>query len=67
MAPGKQVGLLKVPFPVTATSFEKDPSSDKVTVVHARYEKPADGGPPKKPKRYILQCLKRLKCLLYTC
>ena len=61
MAPGKPVGLLKVPYPVTATSFEKDPSSGKVTVVHARYEKPADGGPPKKPKRYILQCRERVR------
>ena len=67
MAPGKPVGLLKVPYPVTATTVEKDPSSGKVTVVHARYEKPADGGPPKKPKRYYSNVAKEPRCLLYSC
>lgn len=49
MAPGKPVGLLKAPYPVTAKSFEKD-ESGRVTVVHASYDKPADGSAPKKPK-----------------
>lgn len=49
MAPGKPVGLLKVPYPVVATSFEKD-QEGRVTVIHARYDKPADGSAPKKPK-----------------
>ena len=53
MAPGKPVGLMKVPYPVNATSFEKDPTSGQMTVVHAKYEKPADGAAPKKPKRYF--------------
>ena len=53
LAPGKSVGLLKVPFPIKATSFEKDDSSDKVTAVHAVYEKPNEGTAFKKPKTYI--------------
>ncbi|ODM16179.1 Glutamine--tRNA ligase [Aspergillus cristatus] len=52
MAPGKPVGLLKAPYPVTAKSFEKD-ESGRVTVVHASYDKPADGSAPKKPKAFI--------------
>ncbi|KAL9039684.1 MAG: hypothetical protein Q9180_002380 [Flavoplaca navasiana] len=53
LAPGKTVGLLKVPFPITATSFEKDPSTGQVITVHAKYEKPSDGSAPKKPKSFI--------------
>ncbi|MCJ1361137.1 hypothetical protein MMC16_000234 [Acarospora aff. strigata] len=53
LAPGKSVGLLKVPFPITATSFEKDPATGLVTSVHATYEKPEDGVSFKKPKSYI--------------
>lgn len=53
LAPGKTVGLMKAPFPVTATSFEKDPSTGDVTLIHATYEKPADGSGPKKPKSFI--------------
>lgn len=49
LAPGKTVGLLKVPFPITATSFEKD-AEGVVTVIHARYE---DNGATKKPKAFI--------------
>lgn len=51
MAPGKLVGLMKVPYPIVATSYEKDRETGKVTVIHARYEKPAEEGAPiKKPK-----------------
>ncbi|KAI4283737.1 MAG: hypothetical protein L6R38_001951 [Xanthoria sp. 2 TBL-2021] len=53
LAPGKTVGLLKVPFPITATSIEKDSNSGEVMVVHAKYEKPLDGSTPKKPKSFI--------------
>ncbi|KAJ5551295.1 hypothetical protein N7461_005993 [Penicillium sp. DV-2018c] len=53
LAPGKTVGLLKVPYPITATSFETDPTTGAVTVVHAKYEKPAEGEVPKKPKSFI--------------
>lgn len=53
LAPGKTVGLLKAPFPITATSFEKDPTTGVVTRVHATYEKPAEGEAPKKPKSFI--------------
>lgn len=53
LAPGKTVGLLKVPYPITATSFEKDPATGSVTVVHAKYEKPAEGQDPIRPKTFI--------------
>ncbi|KAI4206665.1 MAG: hypothetical protein LQ346_000957 [Caloplaca aetnensis] len=54
LAPGKSVGLLKVPFPIKATSFEKDEASGNVIAVHATYEKPEDGSTAfKKPKTYI--------------
>lgn len=54
LAPGKTVGLMKAPFPITATSFEKDPSTGDVSLIHATYEKPADdGSAPKKPKSFI--------------
>ncbi|KAL8935534.1 MAG: hypothetical protein Q9216_005373, partial [Gyalolechia sp. 2 TL-2023] len=59
LAPGKSVGLLKVPFPIKATSFEKDDATGNVTAIHATYEKPdEDQGTTttatfKKPKTYI--------------
>ena len=53
LAPGKSVGLLKVPYPITATSVVKDPATGVVTLVHAKYEKPPDGSAPKKPKSFI--------------
>ena len=53
LAPGKTVGLMKAPFPITATSFETDPSTGDVTLIYATYEKPADGSAPKKPKSFI--------------
>jgi glutaminyl-tRNA synthetase len=53
LAPGKTVGLLKVPYPITATSFEKDPATGAVTVVHAKYEKPAEGETAPRPKTFI--------------
>jgi glutaminyl-tRNA synthetase len=52
LAPGKTVGLLKVPYPITATTFEKD-SNGVVTVVHAKYEKPAEGEACIRPKSFI--------------
>ena len=53
LAPGKAVGLLKVPYPIKATTFEKDESTGLVTKVHASYEKPEEGTAFKKPKTYI--------------
>ena len=54
LAPGKAVGLLKVPYPIKATTFTKDASTGLVTEVHATYEKPTEeGGTFKKPKTYI--------------
>ncbi|KAL8832207.1 MAG: hypothetical protein Q9170_004966, partial [Blastenia crenularia] len=53
LAPGKSVGLLKVPFPIKATSFDKDVTTGKVTAIHALYEQPEEGTIFKKPKTYI--------------
>ncbi len=53
LAPGKATGLLKVPFPVKATTFEKDQITGLITAVHATYEKPKEGAAFKKPKTYI--------------
>ncbi len=53
LAPGKSVGLLKVPYPIRATSFTKDDKTGKVTEVQALYEKPEEGPAFKKPKTYI--------------
>lgn len=53
LAPGKTVGLLKVPFPITATTVEKDESSGAIITVKATYEKPEEGVMPKKPKGWI--------------
>ena len=54
LAPGKAVGLLKVPFPIKATTFTKDSETGLVTEVRASYERPAEsGGTSKKPKTYI--------------
>lgn len=53
LAPGKSVGLIKVPYPITATHFDTDPATGAVTCVHAKYEKPAEGAAPLKPKTFI--------------
>ncbi|RMZ89424.1 hypothetical protein DV736_g3335, partial [Chaetothyriales sp. CBS 134916] len=53
MVPGKPVGLLKVTFPIIATSFKKDEATGLVTEIHAKYDKPAEGEELKKPKAYI--------------
>ncbi|KAL4968459.1 tRNA synthetases class I, catalytic domain-containing protein [Aspergillus stella-maris] len=53
LVPGKAVGLLRVPYPITATGFEKDPATGLVTSIHARYDKPEQGTAFKKPKGYI--------------
>lgn len=53
LAPGKAVGLLKVPYPIKAEGFKKDEATGLVTEVHATYEKPAEGTSFKKPKTYI--------------
>ena len=41
---------MKVPYPITATSFEKDPTTGLVTLIRARYDKPEEGVAFKKPK-----------------
>ncbi|KAK9464368.1 tRNA synthetases class I, catalytic domain-containing protein [Lipomyces arxii] len=49
LAPGKSVGLLKVPFTVNVTSFTKDPETGKITEIRATYENEKKV----KPKTYI--------------
>ena len=53
LAPGKTVGLMKAPYPITGTTIDKDPETGAITAVHAKYEKPEEGTPPKKPKGWI--------------
>lgn len=51
LSPGSSVGLMKVPFPITAASFDKHPVTGLVTTVRAKYDKPDEEGAPfKKPK-----------------
>ena len=50
LTPGKSVGLLKVPYPITATGFSKDDSTGLVTSVRAEYVRPDADGKFKKPK-----------------
>lgn len=52
LAPGKAVGLLKVPYPIIATGFEKDEAGN-VTLVKATYTQPNADGKFKRPKAYI--------------
>ena len=52
LAPGKAVGLLKVPFPIIATDFEKD-AEGCISKVIAKYVEPDENGKFKKPKAYI--------------
>ena len=47
LAPGKTVGLLQMPYPITATTFSKD-ADGKITEVRAVFQKEG-----KKPKTYI--------------
>lgn len=51
LAPGKPVGLFKVPHPIRCTSFTKDPKTGLITEIRAHYENDT----PKfvKPKTYI--------------
>ncbi|KDN48497.1 putative glutamine-tRNA ligase [Tilletiaria anomala UBC 951] len=48
LAPGKTVGLLNTPEPITAVSYEKDASTGKVTLVRCKTDKSG-----KKPKTWI--------------
>lgn len=50
LAPGKTVGLFQAPFPITCTSYKKDPTSGKVVELVCRLE---DSGSVKKPKAFI--------------
>ena len=50
MAPGKPVGLPRVPYPILANRYDKDESTGKVKKVYASYMRPAEGEKFKKPK-----------------
>lgn len=50
LAPGKSVGLFKAPYPVTCTSFTRDPTSGAVKEIRCVLE---DTGKVKKAKAYI--------------
>ncbi|KAJ1916259.1 Glutaminyl-tRNA synthetase [Mycoemilia scoparia] len=52
LAPGKTVGLLNVPFPITCTEIKKDADGNVVELV-CRYEDGKDGKKASKPKAYI--------------
>ena len=59
LAPGQPVGLLHVPYPIVADSFETDPTTGKATEIKATYLDPsisawdeASKGKPK-PKAFI--------------
>jgi len=49
LAPGKTVGLFQAPYPITCTSYIKDPSTGKVTEVICRLE----DRNARKPKAFI--------------
>ncbi|KAF8439227.1 tRNA synthetases class I, catalytic domain-containing protein [Terfezia claveryi] len=51
LAPGKSVGLFKVPYPIKCTSFRKDPVTGLITEIRAHYE--SDASTFVKPKTYI--------------
>lgn len=47
LAPGKSVGLLQTPFPITCLSYESTTAADsqtRVSLIRVRYEDPAFGG-----------------------
>ncbi|KAG0235508.1 hypothetical protein BGW42_005121 [Actinomortierella wolfii] len=50
LAPGKMVGLMNVPHPITCTEVIKDPATGEIKELRARYE---NGEGVKKPKTYI--------------
>ncbi|KAJ3034717.1 hypothetical protein HDV00_004763 [Rhizophlyctis rosea] len=50
LAPGKSVGLLNVPYPITATEVVKD-AQGKIVEIKAKYENGTT--PAKKPKTFI--------------
>ncbi|PWN90706.1 glutaminyl-tRNA synthetase [Acaromyces ingoldii] len=53
LAPGKTVGLLNAPYPITCTSFEQGANGEP-SIVHARYEDPSmQGDAARKTKTYI--------------
>ncbi|KAF1812917.1 putative glutaminyl-tRNA synthetase [Eremomyces bilateralis CBS 781.70] len=53
LAPGKSVGLFRAPYPIIATSYDKDPETGAVICVHAKLEKPGEDGKIKRPKAFV--------------
>jgi glutaminyl-tRNA synthetase len=49
LAPGEVVGLMRVPYPIRAVSFEKDESTGVIKEIRAIYDKNG----PQNPKAYI--------------
>jgi glutaminyl-tRNA synthetase len=52
LAPGSSAGLLKVPYPITATGFEQE-QTGWVTLVRAGYQKPVERTVFEKPRTYV--------------
>lgn len=50
LALGKPVGLLRVPYPIVVTRYDKDEVTGQVTKVYASYTRPKEGEKFKKPK-----------------
>lgn len=48
LAPGKTVGILNAPYPITAERYDTDPTTGKPSVVYAKFDKSG-----KKPKAFI--------------
>lgn len=55
LAPGKTVGLLNAPFPVTCTSFTKDAKTGQVDHIFCRYEDEKYMGDTSKSSRTYIQ------------
>jgi glutaminyl-tRNA synthetase len=63
LAPGKTVGLLNMPYPITATSFSKD-ADGKITEVRAVFNK--DGKRPKTYIQWVPEGSRKVKVRIYT-
>lgn len=50
LAPGKPVGLLRVPYPIVVTRYDKNVATGQITKIYASYMRPAEGEKFKKPK-----------------
>lgn len=53
LAPGKSVGLLQAPFPITCVSYETDATTGQPSLIRARYEDPDFNGGKKLEKAQL--------------